>query len=244
MKYSKDKKVSFDSEKHVYTKKDKNLVSVTTLISKFKNEFDSNFYSERIAKKEGVTQKEILERWSLKAKKSCEIGTAIHKIFEDYANNDYFLINGELSFDFMELQEDYLLDFESKKKSCFKFIKEIFQSKRLTPVYVEHIVYNDFLAGQIDMICKDQNDSYYILDFKTNEKIEEFSYGKKMKGELNDIDDSSFYHYSLQLSIYKQMFIEKNIKGLYLIHIKPDGYEIIGCKDILELKSIDLKTLY
>jgi ATP-dependent exoDNAse (exonuclease V) beta subunit len=238
MKCSNDKSVVFDSESHTYTKGKNKLISVTTFISKFKNKFDSDFYSKKIALRDGKTQDEVLAEWNEKAKKSCDIGTAIHKIFEDYTNNNYSIIQGDLSFDFMDLQDDYLLDFNIKKEVALKFINDFFITERLTPIYSELIVYNYFLAGQIDLICKDKKENYYILDFKTNDKIEKYSYNKKMLLMFSEINDSSFYHYSLQLSIYKRMFTEREIKEMFLIHIKNDSYEFIECEDIFEKYSI------
>jgi len=243
MKYSNDKSVVFNSESHTYTKKNKKLISVTTFISQFKNEFDSDFFSKKIALRDNKTQEQVLKEWSEKAKKSCDIGTAIHKIFEDYINNNYSVIADELVFDFLELDESYFLEFKEKSIIAIQFIKDFFITKRLIPVYTEYIVYDENLAGQIDLICKDKNNNYYILDFKTNEKIETYSYNKKMKGIFDFLNDSSYYHYSLQLSIYKNMF-DKEIKKLFLVHIKTDKYEFIECEDIFTKYNIEYSSLF
>jgi hypothetical protein len=243
MKYSNDKSVVFDSESHTYTKNKKQLTSVTTFIHKFKNEFDSDFFSKKIALRDNKTQEEVLKEWSNKAKKSREIGTAIHKIFEDYTNKEYSILNNEFQFNFLELPVEYTLEFLEKSKIAVKFINEFFITNRLVPIYSEYIVYDNYLAGQIDMICKDKKDNYYILDFKTNDKIEKYSYNKKMKGIFNFLNDSSFYHYSLQLSIYKQMF-DKEIKGIYLVHIKKNEYEFIECEDIFKKYKINYFYLF
>lgn len=243
MKYSLDKKVRFDNSNHTYVKNGKKLISVTTFISQFKNEFDSDYWSKKIAIKENKTQEKILSEWQLKAKKSCEIGTAIHKIFEDYIENKYSIVFGEITFDFMDLEEEYLPMFILKSKVAIKFINDFFITGRLIAVYSEHIVYNDFLAGQVDLICKDKDDNYYILDFKTNDKIEINSFGKKLKGKLNEIPDSTFYHYCLQLSIYKQMF-NKKIKGLFLIHITDSKYAFIECVDVFNNYNLTLLSLF
>lgn len=243
MKYSNDKSVVFDSESHTYTKKDKKLTSVTTFIHKFKNEFDSDYWSKKIALRDNKTQEQVLNEWSEKGKKSCEIGTAIHKIFEDYVNKEYSILNNEFEFNFLELPIDYTIEFIEKSKIAIKFINDFFETKRLIPIHTEYIVYDDNLAGQIDMICKDKKDNYYIIDFKTNEKIETNSYGKKLKDIFSDINDSTFYHYSLQLSIYKQMF-DKNIKGMFLIHITKDKYELIECVDIFKNYKINYSDLF
>ena len=243
MKYSNDKSVVFNSEDHTYFKKDKKLTSVTNFISKFKNEFDSDYWSKKIALRNNKTQENVLKEWKDKSNKSCEIGTAIHKIFEDYANNKYSIINDQLQFDFLDLPIDYKIEFLEKSKIAIKFINDFFLTNRLIPIHTEFIVYDDFLAGQIDMICKDKKDNYYIIDFKTNEKIEINSYGKKLKGIFIDVDDSSFYHYSLQLSIYKKMF-KKEIKEIYLIHITNKNYKIIQCIDIFKNYNIEYKNIF
>ncbi len=242
MKYSNDKRVSFDSKTHSYFLGKKRLTSVTTLLSKYKNPFDSEYWSKVIAKREKVTQEEILERWKEKAFKSTEIGTAIHKIFEDFTKNKYSILNDELVFDYNELKPEYLIDFNLKKEVSLKLLKDKFITNKIIPVHTEFIVYNEYLAGQVDMIATDSKGNYYILDFKTNEKIDFEAYqNKKMLGSLSEIEDCSYFHYCLQLSIYKELCQEFNIKKLYLVHIKTENYNFIECEDLL--KKIDLKDL-
>jgi len=243
MKYSLDKSVAFDSVSHTYTKNGKKLISVTSFISQFKNEFDSDYWSNKIALRDNKTQKEVLAEWKAKAKKSCDIGTAIHKIFEDYIDGNFSIVNDEIEVNFLEIDESCILDFIPKSKQAIEFIKDFFISGRLIPLYTEYIVHNDILAGQVDLICKDKENNFYILDFKTNEKIEVNSYGKNLNGKFKDIPDSTFYHYSLQLSIYKQMF-DKDIKGLFLVHIKPDKYDFIECVDIFKNFNIEFNKLF
>jgi hypothetical protein len=242
MKYSNDKRVSFESETHSYFLGKKRLESVTTFISKFKNKFDSDFYSKKIAEREDKTQDQVLNEWKEKANKSCEIGTAIHKIFEDYKDGKYSFINNEISIDLFDIKPEYFIEFYNKSIVATNFIKEFFLTNRLTPVYSELIVYNEFIAGQLDMICKDKDDNYYIIDFKTNSKIDRNSYGKSMKGLFKIYGDCTYYHYCIQLSIYKKLFKEKEIKKMYLIHITEKGYELIECEDVF--KYINFSDLF
>jgi ATP-dependent exoDNAse (exonuclease V) beta subunit len=241
MKYSNDKRVSFDSETHSYFLKGKRLISVTTLLSRFKNKFDSEHWSKVIAKREKVTQEEILERWKEKAFKSTEIGTAIHKIFEDYTNNKYSVLNGEFVFDYNVLNPEHLTDFNKKKNIALKILRDFFVTKRIMPLHTEYICYNETLAGQIDMIATDSKGNYYILDFKTNEKIDFEAYqNKKMLGALSEIEDCSYYHYCLQLSIYKELLKkEVDIRKMFIIHITTEDYFFIQCEDILEKVKLE-----
>lgn len=242
MKYSLDKRVSFDSKTHSYFLGKKRLTSVTTLLSKFKNEFDSDYWSKVIAKRENTTQEEILFKWKRKAFKSTEIGTAIHKIFEDYVENKFAYIHGELVFEYNKLETEFLDDFNKKKIQVLIFINDFFITNRIVPVYTEHIVYDENLAGQIDMICKDSQGNYYILDFKTNEKIDFKSYkSKKMLSVFDFIEDCSYYHYCIQLSIYKKLLKDIDIRKIFLVHITTENYHFIECKNILE--NIELNEL-
>lgn len=243
MKYSNDKRVSFDSKTHSYFLNNKKLTSVTTLLSKFKNDFDSEYWSKIIAKREGVTQEEILFKWKRKAFKSTEIGTAIHKIFEDYTNNKYSILNGNLIFDYNVIEPEFMIDFDKKKIQSLSFINEFFVTKRIIPIHTEYMVYNNSIAGQVDMICKDINGNFYILDFKTNEKIDFEAYkGKKMLGVLDFVEDCSYFHYCLQLSIYKKLLKDIEIRKIFLVHITVEKYFFIECDDVLE--NFDLEALF
>ena len=134
-----------------------------------------------------------------------------------------------------------MADFNLKKEVALQFINDFFITERLIPIESEFIVYNDFLAGQIDMVCKDQEGNFYIVDFKTNEKIDTYSYGKKMKGVFSHLDDSNYFHYCLQLSIYKKMLKEYEINKTFLVHITAEKYNFIECHDVM--KGIDINLL-
>jgi ATP-dependent exoDNAse (exonuclease V) beta subunit len=242
MKCSNDKSVVFDSESHTYTKGKNKLISVTTFISQFKNKFDSDFWSKKIALRDKKTQEEVLSEWKEKAFRSTEIGTAIHKIFEDYTFKNYAIINDNFVFEEPVLNSEYLIEYNSKKTIAISFIKDFFVTSRLMPLFSEYIVYNDFLAGQIDNVSIDRKGNLYILDFKTNKEISYNSYGKKMLNEFSFLDDCSYYHYCLQLSVYKAI-IKEPIKKMYLVHITEESYCLIECEDIIKKNNINLDLL-
>lgn len=220
MKYSNDGLVSFDEQTHTYWKGDNRLTSVTSFIGKYKNKFDSDYHSKRIAEKRGVSQEEVLKEWKDKADKSTTMGTFIHKIFEDFTMSLPYKNSGTYP----------------KEAIAISIIEDLFLSGRLTPIGCEMIVYNNYLAGQIDNVSKDKEDNLYILDWKTNSEISRNNYGKYMLDELSAIPDCAFYHYSLQLSIYKKL--HGSINRCYIIHIKDEEYEIMPIEDVCE--RIDL----
>ena len=216
MKYSKDGKVLFNENDHSYFLGNKKLEGVTTFISRFKNKFDSDKMAEKYAIKHGLDKESVLKEWEKKGKDSLIQGKLIHSIFENY------ILNGEIN-----NTQQY-----EKEQAALRFISEYFETGRLIPVECENVVYNENIASQIDCIVKDKNGNHYILDWKTNSKIETNSYGKYMLKQYCDIPDSSFYHYSLQLSIYKELYKEHEIKDCYIVHIKENDFEFIKYQPI------------
>lgn len=216
IKYSKDGLVAFDPIKHTYTKDGKVLQGVTGLISRFKNKFDADGTAERLAPQRGTTKEALLKEWSDKGEASRLNGTAVHSVFESYIETGRIVTS-----------QTY-----KKELVAAKFIAEMFMTDRLIPVDCECIVYNDFIASQVDMVAKNDRGDHFILDWKTNERIETNGYGKSMFGPFYNLPDASFFHYSIQVQIYKHLYREHPIKDLYIVHIMEDNYKIIKAADI------------
>ena len=99
------------------------------------------------------------------------------------------------------------------------------------PEVLLHYISNDNelrLAGQADLVLINE-DEVQILDFKTNKEIKKSSHfntvtkkHKMMKYPLNNLMDSNYWHYAMQLSTYAWMIQQIdnrfNIKTLNLIH--------------------------
>lgn len=228
-KLSADGRALFNSGNHTYTLDGKtNLTSVTTFISRFKNKFDSDYHANRIAIREGKTKEIVLKEWKDKADLSCSVGTYIHSIVENYILTGEIKTNSSIA--------------TPKELIIIKFINDYFVTGRLIPVLTEHIAYNNLIAGQIDLICKNKVGDFFILDFKTNKSIDEYSYGKLMLPPFNYLNDANFYHYSLQLSIYRELLLQMKthrISDCFLVHIQDDGYKFIKCDNIEVSKAID-----
>lgn len=248
--------VCFNDLNHCYfdvNDESKRYISVTTLIGKYEQKFDKEFWSayktlEKLIPKENWTvekksllntkkfnkeilsvyniselefnkvQQSILDEWDKKNKESCERGTKIHSEIENSFYNkgrditlQKFGIGGKF-----ECKRDYTdLDLEYG-------------------VYPEYLIYTESndgilrLAGQIDLIIK-QGNEIVLVDHKTNAEIKkkagfntQTKSEAKMKYPLNNIPDSNFWHYTLQLSTYAWMLQKLNpnfiIKDLILNH--------------------------
>ncbi len=217
MKYSKDGVIRFDESKHIYYKGDKIMKGVTSYIKDFKEPFDSDRIATAYALKNGLIKEDVLAMWKAKADESIKMGSLVHKMIEDY------ILTGTINNTKQYKKEDH----------GESFINDVFVAGKLIPVETEYIVYNDYLASQIDCIVKNQNGEYFILDFKTSGKIDKESFGqRKMIGKYSDLNDCSFYHYSLQLSIYEELLKEYPVKCSYILHIHDTGYSFIKSEKI------------
>lgn len=167
---------------------------------------------------------DILEEWKEKREKSCIRGSTIHKELE----------LGHLSGNTKELQHLKLGgSFKTDTSNQIKLgDKGVYPELLLSRVSADGKLR---IAGQADLVIIDGND-VYILDYKTSKEITKNAFFDRrtkkksmMKYPLNNIEDTNFWHYSLQLSLYAWMIQkinpEFNIKLLMLIHYDHDG----GC---------------
>lgn len=209
-KYSKDGKVRFEEDTHTYWLGEKQLTSVTTYISQFKAPFDSDMLAGKYAKKHGRAKADVLQEWKEKGDHARTMGTFVHKIFEDYVLG----LTPTLS-------DDY-----PKCKVAMDVIRDLFETGRLIPVETEYIAYNDQLAGQIDLIARNRKGDHFILDWKTNTEIKFDNRWQDMLGPFKHLPDCSYNHYSLQLNTYRNMCLEYDIKGCFIVHLGGVGYDI------------------
>ena len=267
----------YSDEEHVYINKKDNsrYISVTTLINKYSEEFDEDFWSSykaleeimdgdtfsilkkallatkkfnpKILKKfqideELFTQKkaEIIAQYNATRNEACEHGTTEHLRKE-------LSFYGKHNFDF----DRYGYKDLSGEYDCKKNYYELDLERGVYPEFLIAVTSRDGIlkvSGQIDCLIKNGNE-ITILDWKTNKEIKKESFYNRstkqhqmMKFPLNNIQDSNYWHYALQLSLYayllQTLHPEFIIKGLKLIHIdreqKETEYEVPYLKDDVE----------
>lgn len=168
------------------------------------------------------TKKSILMDWEQKREVSCIRGSAIHKELE------MTHLSGQTKeLQHLKLGGNFKTDTSNKIKLGTKGVYPELLLSRISPDGKLR------LAGQADLIIVDDRD-VYVCDYKTNKSIDKKSYFDRarkkhsmMKYPLNNLQDTNFWHYSLQLSTYAWMIQkinpEFNIKLLLLIHYDHDG---------------------
>ncbi len=209
----------FSEENHKYFFQEKpevKLTSVSTLIGKYHEKFDTEKISAKTAKKRGVDQEELKSQWAQENKLSLVRGKSYHS-----SREDKLLKTGKNVIQPLE---------ENGYKKAFDITK-------LKPgVYSEGILYHPFygIVGTADIFEIFEDYTFKLGDYKTNKKLEFTGFPvynpdtharspKKMFFPLNHLDDCNGIHYTIQLSSYAFMLEEAGYKlqegGLYIEHI-------------------------
>lgn len=194
---------------------------VTTTISKFHEKFSTTpeACSVRRPTKDkpnkwfGVAPTEIAEAWKSENERSTFLGHNYHKTQEDNPKNPNNL-------------PIYRCEYEGDAKIAGT-------QKLVEGIYIEWILFlkSIQLIGQADRVDVYGN-KFSVLDFKTCKEIKKESYvgwegHKMMLDPISHIQDSNYWHYALQLSIYATMIMTHNpnlkLDKLILRHILFEG---------------------
>tara|TARA_R100001463_G_scaffold2352_4_gene10007 strand:+ start:802 stop:1632 length:831 start_codon:yes stop_codon:yes gene_type:complete len=220
--------IIFNAEDHSYKSisADENInwISVTTLISKFKNPFNAEKVAIKVSKKKnskwyGIKPKKIQEIWNNESIRAMTLGTFYH----DQREKDI------CSFSSIEREGFTIPVFAPKGEEDGIKIAPI---QKLDPgVYPEHMVYlkSAGICGQADLV-EVVDGKVNIIDYKTNKEIKTKSFknwegkSERMALPLSHLDDCNFSHYALQLSIYMYIIIKHNPKlrpgKIHIHHVK------------------------
>lgn len=210
-------------------------VSVTSLVSKFKEHFDADAIAIKSSKNKkskwyGMSPEDIKTKWKNESDRAIELGTWYHNQREADIL-DCKSINREGH------------DLPIYKSLEVDGIKTAPEQKLTEGIYPEHFVYlkSAGICGQSDRV-EVVNGKVHVYDYKTNKEIKKESYrnwegiSKKMLVPVDHLDDCNFNHYSLQLSFYMYMIIKHNPKlkpgSLILDHVifESTGIDDMGNK--------------
>ena len=205
-------KIKFDEKSHTYTHIDteKPFISVTTLLGKYKQPFDRDGHSKRVADREGVSQELVLEMWEQEKNGACTRGTNIHKVLEDYINY------GEAEGDWGWLCKSYD---KAVERSIDSFKN----------VLCENLLYDEeySVAGTADLIYEHKHE-FTIGDFKTNKRFRFSSpYSERLKDPVSHLHNCEFNLYGLQLSLYAYLYEKmsgKRCRKCVIFYLQDDRF--------------------
>jgi ATP-dependent exoDNAse (exonuclease V) beta subunit len=222
--------------------------SVTTLLKKYGEEFDSEKTAKIVSLKQNRPVDDILKEWNFKREYACFKGTDFHKYVENFLNRKFSPLDLK-GFHYMLFQEGQELDAEKRKEEYRETMK--FMVKNFLNFYkwydeLYHCIKSEFVVGDFDSkICGTIDNLSYnkktknlsIFDYKTNQSIKTEGFkGKTLLDGLSHLQDCEFSKYSLQLHIYKRI-IEKNsnfkIDDLYIVWFPENKeYQLIKPLDL------------
>jgi len=221
-----DMNVSLDEESHIYNiQGDKSFISTTTFIHPLFDKFDSDKIINNMMnspnwtknKYYGMTKQEIIDLWENNKIAAATAGTKLHADIENHYN--------KVNVDNESVEFNYFINFYNDYKNL------------LEPYRTEWIVYDKKfkIAGSIDMVflnTKQTNNLGYevldIYDWKRSKEIVKINNFNKwgLKNCVSHLPDTNFWHYALQLNIYKYI-LEKNynkhIGKMVLVCLHPNN---------------------
>tara|TARA_R110002074_G_scaffold18755_9_gene60406 strand:- start:4697 stop:5521 length:825 start_codon:yes stop_codon:yes gene_type:complete len=205
----------FEEKGHLYKSIDPNekikWVSVTSVISKFKEPFDAELQASKSTKNKKskwykISPKDILDIWNKESNRAMSLGTFYHNQREkDIIDLDTLTIDGKA----LPIIPPKIID-------GLKYAPE---QKLIPGIYPEHFSYlkSAEICGQADYVEIIGN-KVNIIDYKTNKEIKKRSWKnwegiyKVLSAPLKHIEDCNLNHYTLQLSLYMYMIIKHNPK--------------------------------
>lgn len=222
-----DKRISFEEEGHKYTIDgvdaktcDNPYTSVTTLVHEQFEPFDADkIISKMMASPKwtknkyfGKTADEIKAIWKQSGDEASSAGTKMHYDIECFYNG----------------QEN---NNTSTEYTYFKNFYKDMDDQNLCgePYRTEWTVFDEDLrlAGSIDMCFKKPDGSIAIYDWKRSKEIKKTGGFMKFSNNpvLSHIPDLNYWHYSLQLNIYKTILERKygeKVSEMFLVCLHPN----------------------
>lgn len=215
--------LDFNPEEHVYKHRDRQLSSVSSVIKRFVEPFDAENISKFVALKRGITQEEVLAEWEAKKIAACDRGNEAHLFGENYKKG-MTPTNG----------------FEQAIVNFWDSIPD-----HIEPFLFELQMFSQELgiAGTADIILyNNKTGKFIIADYKTNIDLFKNFKGKKLLEPFQNLLDSPFNKYQIQLSLYQYLFEQSGfeIESRRLIWLKEDGsFEMFKTNNLINsIKNI------
>jgi len=212
-----DAHITFDEGPHIYTiDGDSSFTSSTTWVHKHFGHFDADVIITKMmsskrwpqSKYYSKTRQDIKDEWEKNRDEAATAGTKMHYDIECFYNNNVIINDSD--------EYNYFKTFES-------------DYSHLKPYRTEWEVFDKELkiAGSIDMTYEDEDGNIVIYDWKRSKEIKkENRYQSSITPGLEHLPDTNFWHYSLQLNIYKYL-LEKNygkkVVGMFLVCLHPNN---------------------
>lgn len=238
--HPRDSKIIFDEGPHIYTILDdpnSKYTSCTTFIHHLFEPFNADAIIDKMMKSSNWTQSkyfgksknEIKSLWDQNRIIASTSGTNMHKNIEMFMNSEI-----ELS----------AFDNNTDMKHFVSFYNNY--GNKLKSYRSEWMIYDTDLklAGSIDYVVLNDDQTLDLYDWKRSTEIKKENRWQSGKYPLQHIPDCNYWHYSLQLNLYKALLeknYQKKIRSMYLVILHPnfEDYQILQVPDLSnEIKLI------
>jgi hypothetical protein len=218
--HPRDQFITFDEGPHVYTVHgESGYTSVTTWNHHHFEQFDADKIIDSMMKGKkmkdptykyyGMTREQIKASWDCNRDGASSAGTKMHLDIEHFYNG-LPVENDSVEYEYFK---QFVSDFPDLKPYRTEWM-----------VYWEDIK----ISGSIDMIFENPDGTLLIYDWKRCKEIShENGFGKTASTPcIRHLPDTNFWHYSLQLNMYKTILenkYDKKVVGLFLVCLHPDN---------------------
>lgn len=219
--HPRDSLIVFYEPTHIYTiNGDANYMSVTTWIHTFFPSFEAIHVIKKMRKSRNwnednqyfnMSDNEIVKQWDDGRREAAELGTLMHKNIENYYNGISFTTGFEKTKEYT-LFKNYLQDHAEYKAYRTEWC-----------VFAKPYK----LAGSIDMVYIDPANpgKVIIADWKRSKEIKMTNKWERGIYPLTDIDNCNYWHYVLQLNVYRliiEKYYDKQVSSMFLVILHPN----------------------
>ena len=204
--------MQLDPETHTYLLENDRYTSVTTLVHMCFQPFDADAILKKMkitptSKYYGMTKEEIKQLWQRNAEEAQQQGTLMHAVIERYYKNE-------------------LMTEEEKRLPEIIYFMEFTKTFKLVPYGIELCIFSktNHLAGTIDFVAQNKDGTLDIYDWKRANHIELQNPYNKYSPVVTHIPDTNFWHYTLQLNLYKYLLeteYHKKVNKMFLVSFHP-----------------------
>ena len=205
-----DAQLNFDEASHTYTVNGEEYISVTILVDKCFEQFDADYWAKKKAPSLGMTPQAVKDMWQRKGDEAAALGSKLHNMIERY-----------------------YLGLPNESDPAYSLFTQFAGHHVLTPYRTEWAIFDEDhkVAGTLDFLNY-ENGVFTIYDWKRSNKViasgrpEKISrYGKRALRPISHIPDTTYWHYALQVSIYRYILETKygiNVQDGHLAVFHPD----------------------
>tara|TARA_R110000772_G_scaffold2410_4_gene8619 strand:+ start:82437 stop:83282 length:846 start_codon:yes stop_codon:yes gene_type:complete len=256
-----ERKLIFVEKSHKYSIYDpindrmtSNLPSVSTLIKRYSEPFDSLNKSISMMNGDVLLAEELRAKWRKMGKDAASVGSYAHYKLEQYVWN-LFDVKREVRKPYYDLGDDEMLEAQDMLKNGINLVHTIIENG-FVPLDTECIMGSIELGyfGQFDNMWIGVHKEKIVLlmtDYKTNltKNFEVMPYNEPMKIPFAELMDTELSKYYIQQPLYSQLFkdmmkntIYKDIPiiGFRILHLRDGGTSI----KIPDWVNGEIKKLY